>query len=139
MLTYNQTFSAADIVPNLSAIAATAVVPSILGRTQGMLRQYGLFGDLVHVGAVGAVFAAFVYVDYYPVKMLTVLTMTTELPLSVHISWTATGGSAAASDVVVEAHMKLVITFAFSIAMHHSLGSERFEWSSHMITSCATA
>jgi oligosaccharide translocation protein RFT1 len=61
----SQTFSAADIVPNLYAIAATAVVPSVLSNTQGILHQYGLFGDLVHVGGVGAVFAAFVYVYHH--------------------------------------------------------------------------
>ena len=64
LLTRFQNFSAVDIVPNLYAIAATAVVPSVLSKTQGILHQYVLFGDLVHVGGVGAVFAAFVYVSY---------------------------------------------------------------------------
>lgn len=50
-------------MPNLYAVAATAVVPSLLSQTQGLLRQYGLFGELVHVGGVGAVFTAFVYVE----------------------------------------------------------------------------
>jgi hypothetical protein len=36
------------------------VVPGVLNQTQGVLRQYGLFGDLVHVAGVGAVFAGFV-------------------------------------------------------------------------------
>jgi len=55
-----------DIVPNLYAIAATAVVPGLLSQTQGILRQYGLFGDLVHVASIGAVFAGFVYVSHLP-------------------------------------------------------------------------
>lgn len=55
-------FSAANILPNLYAVAATAVVPSALGQTQGIFHPYGLFGDLVHVGAVAVVFAAFVIV-----------------------------------------------------------------------------
>ena len=38
--------------------------------------------------------------------MLTMLTMITELPQSVHISWIVTGASAAANDTVVEAYMK---------------------------------
>jgi len=50
-------------VPNLYVIAATAVVPGVLNQTQGILRQYGLLGDLVHVGSVAAAFAAFVYVS----------------------------------------------------------------------------
>lgn len=49
-------------MPNLYAVAATAVVPSVLSQTQGVLRQYGLFGELIHVGGIAAVFAAFVYV-----------------------------------------------------------------------------
>ena len=85
-------------MPNLYAIAATAVVPSVLGQTQGILRQYGLFGDLVHVGAVAVVFAAFVYVDHGQIQKIPMLTVITELAQSVHISWTATGGSAAAND-----------------------------------------
>lgn len=70
-----QNFNAADIVPNLYAIAATAVVPSVLSKTQGILRQYGLFGDLVHVGSVGAVFAAFVYVYYHQMNIFVMLIM----------------------------------------------------------------
>lgn len=103
MLTLFQNFSAANIVPNLYAIAATAVIPSALSQTQGVLRQYGLFGDLVHVGAVGAVFAAFVYVSHDQLKTIRMLTMISELPRSVHISWTATGGSAAANDMIIGA------------------------------------
>lgn len=49
-------------MPNVYAVAATAVVPGLLSQMQGMLQQYGLFGELVHVGTIGAVFAAFVYV-----------------------------------------------------------------------------
>jgi hypothetical protein len=75
LLTPFQNFSAADIVPNLYAIAATAVVPSVLSKTQGALHQYGLFGDLAHVGGVGAVFAAFVYVYHHQLKILSVLTI----------------------------------------------------------------
>lgn len=62
LLTRIQDFRLADIVPNFYAIAATAVVPSLLSQTQGILRQYGSFGDLVHVGSVAVAFAAFVYV-----------------------------------------------------------------------------
>ena len=47
-------------MPNLYAIAATAVVPGVLNQTQGVLRQYGLFGDLAHVASIGALFAGFV-------------------------------------------------------------------------------
>ncbi|KAK4574254.1 Oligosaccharide translocation protein rft1 [Recurvomyces mirabilis] len=52
-------FKLRDILPNLYAVGATAVVPSLLARTQGLLGQYGILGDLVRVGAIGAVFAAF--------------------------------------------------------------------------------
>ena len=97
-LTSSQNFSAANIVPNLYAVAATAVVPSVIGQTQGILRQYGLFGDLVHVGAVTVVFAVFVYVDHCQIQKIPTLTVIPESPQSVHISWTATGGSAAAND-----------------------------------------
>lgn len=87
-------------MPNLYAIAATAVVPSVLGQTQAILRQYGLFGDLVHTGGVAVAFAAFVYVFHSNANMIVVLTLTTELPRSVHIFWTATDGSAAVSKLV---------------------------------------
>lgn len=97
-MTSSQNFSAANIVPNLYAVAATAVVSSALGQTQGIFRQYGLFGDLVHVGAVAVVFAAFVYVDHCQVQKIPMLTVITESLRSVHISWTATGDSAAAND-----------------------------------------
>ena len=116
MLTLFQNFSTANIVPNLYAVAVTAVVPSVLSQTQSVLSQYGLFGDLVHVGAVGSVFAAFVYVSHDQTKMTRMLTMIPELPRSVHISWTATGGSAAANDMIIEAYadlaMKVMCLFA---------------------------
>lgn len=59
-----QNFLLAALVPNIFAIAATAVVPGVLIQTRGILLQYGLFGDLAQVGSIGAVFAAFVYVIY---------------------------------------------------------------------------
>jgi len=52
-------FKLRDILPNLYAVGATAVVPSLLARTQGLLGRYGIMGDLVRVGAIGAIFAAF--------------------------------------------------------------------------------
>ncbi|KJY01370.1 hypothetical protein TI39_contig293g00022 [Zymoseptoria brevis] len=55
-----QDFSIAKILPNPYAIAATAVVPSLIARSASLLAQYGLLGDLVRVGGVGAVFALFV-------------------------------------------------------------------------------
>ena len=118
MLTLLQNVNAADIVPNLYAIAATAVVPSVLSRTQGILRRYGLFGDLVHVGAVGAVFAALVYVHNHRITMLTMLTMIIESPRSVHISWTATGDSAAASYAAVGAYLRLAMTPYWQCVIH---------------------
>ena len=53
-------FKLADMMPNAYAIAASAVVPSLLSRSQGLLQRYGLLGDLARVGAVGVAFAAFV-------------------------------------------------------------------------------
>lgn len=102
LLTRFQNFSAANSVPNFYAIAATAVVPSVLSKTEGLLRQYGLFGDLVHVGGVGAVFAVFVYVYHREVEIWIKLTVTAGSLQSVHTSWTATDGSVAARDGIVE-------------------------------------
>lgn len=60
LLTIKQTFQITDVIPNLYAVAATAVVPGLLGQTQSFFRVYGLIGELVHVASIGAVFAAFV-------------------------------------------------------------------------------
>ncbi|TKA83106.1 hypothetical protein B0A55_00888 [Friedmanniomyces simplex] len=56
------TFRLVDIVPNVYAVGAATVVPSLLTRTQGVLGQYGLLGELVRVGVVGGAFAAFIAV-----------------------------------------------------------------------------
>ncbi len=53
------TFRLVDILPNVYAVGAVAVVPSLLARTKGILGQYGLLGELVRVGLVGGAFAAF--------------------------------------------------------------------------------
>ncbi|KAF2770441.1 Rft-1-domain-containing protein [Teratosphaeria nubilosa] len=53
-------FRLGDVLPNVYAVGAAAVVPSLLGRTENLLRQYGLLGDLVRVGAVGLGLAGFV-------------------------------------------------------------------------------
>lgn len=54
----------AELLPNAYAIAVTAVVPSLLSRSEqiapAVLQRYGLLGDLVRVAAIGGVFAAFV-------------------------------------------------------------------------------
>lgn len=44
------------------AVAGAAVVPSLLAQTQGLplLQPYGLLGELVRIGAIGALYAAFV-------------------------------------------------------------------------------
>ena len=44
------------------AVGGAAIVPSVLAQTQGLplLQPYGLLGELVRIGAIGAVFAAFV-------------------------------------------------------------------------------
>ena len=49
-----------NILPNAYAIAVTAMVPSILLQVLPILEQYGLLGDLVRVGAVGALFTVVV-------------------------------------------------------------------------------
>ena len=53
-------FKLMDILPNMYAVGGTAVVPSLLARTQGLLGRYGILGNLIRVGAIGSVFAAFV-------------------------------------------------------------------------------
>ncbi|KAK4539565.1 hypothetical protein LTR36_010842 [Oleoguttula mirabilis] len=53
-------FKPMDLLPNLYAVGATAVVPSLLTQSRGLLGQYGLLGELVRVGAIGGLFAAFV-------------------------------------------------------------------------------
>lgn len=110
-------------MPNLYAIAATAVIPSVLSRTQGILHQYGLLGDLVHVGGVGAVFAAFVYVSPDQIREIRMLTMIPELPRSVNISWTATGGSAAANDMIIEAYADLAMKVMGLFARYYPVSS----------------
>lgn len=52
-------FRLADLLPNVSAIGAAAVAPSLLARTQGMLGRYRVFGELVRVGVVGVALAVF--------------------------------------------------------------------------------
>jgi hypothetical protein len=75
------------------------VVPTLINQTQGVLRQHGLFGDLVHVGSVAVAFAAFVYDIMQRNNKSTMLTVVVGLPPSVLIWWTATEGSATANDV----------------------------------------
>ncbi|KAI6871009.1 Rft-1-domain-containing protein, partial [Hortaea werneckii] len=53
-------FKLLELLPNVFAVGVSAVVPSLLSRTAGLLGQYGLLGELVRVGAVGAVFALIV-------------------------------------------------------------------------------
>jgi len=53
-------FRLTSMLPNAYAIAACAVVPSLLSRSEGLLQQYGLFGAMVRVGAIGATFAVLV-------------------------------------------------------------------------------
>lgn len=55
-----QDFKAMDLLPNTYAIAATAVVPSLLSQTSSLLAAYGILGELVHVGGIGGAFALFV-------------------------------------------------------------------------------
>ncbi|KAK3109674.1 Oligosaccharide translocation protein rft1 [Teratosphaeriaceae sp. CCFEE 6253] len=52
-------FKLLDMLPNVYAVGAAAVVPSLLSRTKGLLEGYGLIGELARVGAVGGAFAAF--------------------------------------------------------------------------------
>jgi oligosaccharide translocation protein RFT1 len=52
-------FRLQDLLPSVYAVAATAVVPSLLGRSAGLLSSYGQLGELARVGGIGAVFAAF--------------------------------------------------------------------------------
>ncbi|KAK6434894.1 Oligosaccharide translocation protein rft1 [Oleoguttula sp. CCFEE 5521] len=53
-------FDMASLLPTPYAIAATAVVPVVLSQTQKYGAAYGLLGELVRVGGIGAVFAGFV-------------------------------------------------------------------------------
>ncbi|OQO15444.1 hypothetical protein B0A51_16891 [Rachicladosporium sp. CCFEE 5018] len=53
-------FDMASLLPTPYAIAATAVVPVALSQTQKYGTAYGLLGDLLRVGGIGAVFAGFV-------------------------------------------------------------------------------
>ena len=55
-----QAFNMGDILPSMYATAATAVVPSVLSQTRGlaMLLSYGVVGELVRIGVIGAEFAA---------------------------------------------------------------------------------
>jgi oligosaccharide translocation protein RFT1 len=52
-------FSLQSLLPNVYAVGAAAVVPSLLLRTQGLLARYGVLGELVRLGGIGAVFAGF--------------------------------------------------------------------------------
>jgi len=70
------------------------VVPGVLSQTQGVFRQYGLFGDLVHVASVGALFAGLVYVLPFDMSSFTLLTKFLGSLPSANILWTATRGSA---------------------------------------------
>lgn len=58
----HQTFNISDILPSMYGIAGAVVVPSILSQTADLpqLQPYGLLGELVRIGAISAVFAAFV-------------------------------------------------------------------------------
>ncbi|KAK5704648.1 Oligosaccharide translocation protein rft1 [Elasticomyces elasticus] len=53
-------FELTDLLPNMYAVGAAVVVPSLLSRTAGMLVRYGLLGELARVGAVGGAFAVFI-------------------------------------------------------------------------------
>lgn len=49
-----------DLLPSIYAIAATAVIPSLISQTSSLLTCYGILGELVRVGAIGGAFALFV-------------------------------------------------------------------------------
>ncbi|KXT08525.1 hypothetical protein AC579_983 [Pseudocercospora musae] len=49
-----------DILPSMYATAGAVVVPGLLRQTSGMLDRYGLLGELVRVGVIGAGLACFV-------------------------------------------------------------------------------
>jgi len=49
-----------SILPHSYAVTVIAVAPAVLGRTSGLLAQYGLLSELVRVGGIGAVSAGFV-------------------------------------------------------------------------------
>ncbi|KAK5684200.1 Oligosaccharide translocation protein rft1 [Elasticomyces elasticus] len=53
-------FELTGLLPNMYAVGAAAVVPSLLNQTAGTLGQYGLFGELARVGAVGGAFTVFI-------------------------------------------------------------------------------
>ena len=50
-------FKAGDLLPNYLIVAAAVVMPSLIGRSRGLLEEYGLVGDLVRVGGIGGAFA----------------------------------------------------------------------------------
>jgi oligosaccharide translocation protein RFT1 len=58
---YGVEFKMVDMLPNVLAVGGAAVVPSLLGQTQGLgvLQRYGLMGELLRVGVVGVGFAGF--------------------------------------------------------------------------------
>ena len=60
-LRHGQVFRILDTLPSTYAIAGAVAIPSILAQTTDMpvLHPYGLIGELARVGAIGAVFAAF--------------------------------------------------------------------------------
>lgn len=55
---YGVGFGVAELLPSVWAVGASAVVPSVLARTEGLVPVgYGLFGELGRVGVVGGMFA----------------------------------------------------------------------------------
>lgn len=51
-----------DLLPNMYATGAAVVIPSLLSQTSGLFAKYGLLGDLVRVGGIGAAFALLIAV-----------------------------------------------------------------------------
>lgn len=50
-------FGLVDLLPNSFVVAAAVVMPSLIGRMQGLFEAYGLLGDLLRVGGIGGAFA----------------------------------------------------------------------------------
>lgn len=50
-------FGMVDLLPNSFVVAAAVVMPSLIGRMQGLFEVYGLLGDLLRVGGIGGAFA----------------------------------------------------------------------------------
>ena len=57
---YGVELKLAGLIPNLYVAGVGITLPSVLARSQGVLRQYGLFGELLRVGMIGGTFAVFV-------------------------------------------------------------------------------